>query len=87
MGNDNAVIGKGDVLVSGAQAAVLHFTVIEHTGATVDDHFVGGQILRKIAAGAKTEFGLCAGKILYHAGDFNSTNVVALAVVGTALAN
>jgi hypothetical protein len=82
-----AVIGKRHAMVGGAAAAVLHLAVIEHAGPAVDDNPVPGKIVRKIAAGAETELKRHAAVVLYHAGQFDRADVVALAVVGAALAD
>ena len=43
MGDGDAVVGKGDPGVGGSLSAVLHFPLIEHAAAAVDDKAVGGK--------------------------------------------
>jgi len=65
----------------------MHFAVIQHAGAAVDDHPVRRKIIGKIPAGAKIEFRLKTRVFPYHVGQFNGADVIALAVVGAALAD
>ena len=48
IGNEDTVVGHGHPLLPGPGRTRLHFPFVEHTGPTVDDKLVLGQLLGEI---------------------------------------
>ena len=83
--DQHAVIDHGHILQHTAFGAILHFSLIEHTAAAVHDQGVGRKVIGKFRAGAGTEFRIHPGILPDPAGDLYRADIVALAVMGTAL--
>ena len=62
-----------------------HLLLIQHACAAVDDQAVGGEVLREGAARGERDFGFAVRAGLNPSGNFHGANVLALAVVRTAL--
>ena len=86
IGNGNAIVRHRYILVDGAFIAVDDFSFIEHTGTTVDNELIGGQVLRKLCATGPGEARLCLGVGPYPGRELISANVATLAVMCAALA-
>lgn len=84
-GDYGAVVGEGDGLVGGGAHAVLDFAVVQHAAAAVDHHGIRGKVLWEFGAGAELEIQGLAGVLLEPVWQLYGADVVALAVVGTAL--
>lgn len=51
----NSIICHGYVLVLRAFKAVVHLPLVEHTAATVEDHFVCAQVIGELCPGSRLD--------------------------------
>ena len=84
-GDEHAVVGDGHLLLLGQALPGGHLLGIEGAAAAVDHQGVGREILGELPAGGEGILKLLAGVALQPLGDFHGADVLALAVVGTAL--
>ena len=85
--NCRPVICDRDALAEAGCQTGLHFPLVEHTPAAVDDERNAGEILRKLRTGGKPQIQRFAGITRQPAGQLFSPDVAALPVVRAALGN
>ena len=76
-----------NILVLCTGDPVFHFPLVEHAAAAVDDHVIVCHILRKFRAGSEGEGRGCAGVLSDPVWQLNGADVIALPVMGAALAD
>ena len=87
LGDKDPVIGDGDALIAAAGGTVFHFPFIEHTSSAVHHQAVSADVVRKLCAGSKDKFRIFARILSYPAGDLMRSDIITLAVMGTAFRN
>lgn len=87
IGNGNAVVGHGHVLLPGSLLPIGHFLGVQHAAAAVDHQLDFLEQVREAFAAGEDEFRLGPGEFANPVGHFHGANVVALAVVGAAFRN
>ena len=81
-----AVIYERYALIQRAVHAVSHLAWVQHTRAAVYHHSIGRKVVREARAAGPFEFKLLAGILHQPARYLDRADVIALAVMGTALA-
>ena len=87
VGDGDAVVREGDVLVVRAFGAVVHFTLRQHATAAMDDDGVAGQIVRKTRAAREFELHILSAMLADQFRKLFRADVAALAVMRAAFGN
>ena len=84
LSDEDSVICYGDMLVLTAGDPVFHFPFIQHTAAAVNDQLISADVIWKFCPGGKDKLRLLSSVSAYPVGNFEGSDIVALAMVGTA---
>ncbi len=77
----NAVVRDGDRLLGGAAQARLHFALVQHARAAVNDERIGGEVFRELTAGGKDKANISAGILSDPSRQLFRADVAALAMM------
>ena len=81
----DAVVRDGDGLLGGAAQARLHFALVQHARAAVNDERVRGEVIRELTARGEGKIDVPAGVAFHPARQLFRADVTALAVMCAAL--
>ena len=83
----DSIFGNRNILILTAGNAVFHFTFIQHTATTVNDHFVRRDIIWKFCSGSEIKYWFTASVITDPVRKLAGSDIITLSVMGTAFCN
>ena len=84
MSNKNAIISHRYILFSCTFVSIKHFTVVKHTAAAMNNHFVWGKGQRKFCTAGENKFWIFACILFNPARQLHCSDIITLTMMSTA---